>query len=183
MFSKPNTLIYLQRASLMLAGKRLAGARLDMPEDVIRNLELQDRPKFISLVEQFLRDRNILGRRILLVLDGSVMFHKVIELDKSGQPDLLIKGFVDAMPFEPGKRACLAVQTDTHLRLFAANADLYNAVAEAIHASGAGKLVSITPAAAYNLPSATRSIGDAADKFFGDKNVRKLADFRTVAPA
>jgi hypothetical protein len=182
MFAKPNTLIYLQRSSLMLAGHHIGAARLDLPEDTVKNLAIVDKTKLLTLCEQFFADHQLDRRRIIVVLDGSVVFQKVVELDKTGQPDLLMQAFVDAMPFEPGDRACLAIEEQTSLRLFATSAKLYLAIVDALHIANVGHVMAITPAAAYELDSNNRSISAAAEHFFADSHVRKLADFRTVVP-
>lgn len=183
MFFKPNTLIYIQRSGILIAGKRLPTARIDYPEDVVKNLEVLQPTKLADIFKRWLSEHNIHGKRILIVLDTSVIFEKTIELDKSGQPDILLQGFVDAMPFEPGKRACIAVQSAADLRLFAANADLYTIVADALREANAGKLVAITPSAAYNLASDQRTVNAASERFFSDTDVRSSVDFRSVTPA
>lgn len=182
MFDRPNALVYLQRSSLMLAGHHLGAARLDLPEDIVKNHEVIDKAKLLKLCEQFFTEHGLSRRRILVVLDGSIVFQKLVELDKSGQPDLLMQGFVDAMPFEAGSRACLAIEEQTSLRLFATNARLYLAIVDGLHIANAGRVMAITPAAAYSLDSNNRSISAAAEHFFADKQIRKLADFRTVTP-
>ena len=182
LFSKPNTLLYVQRSSLILTGKRLDSARLDFPPEVVQNLEILAKPKFVELCQQFLTAHEIHGRQIIIVLDASIVSQKVIELDKSGQPDILIQAFIDAMPFDVGKRACLAVQNANSLRLFATNAELYTCVAEAVHAANAGKIDAITPATAYNLSKEDRNLSAATEQFFTNSEVRKRADFHTVTP-
>ncbi len=178
MLFKPNTLILIQRNGLSLTGKHLSSARLSFPDEVMRNLEILQRAKFIDLCRQFFADQHLRGKRLQIILDYSVVFEKNIELDQSGKPDVLMEGFVAAMPFEPGMRACLAVEAGTNLRLFATNADVYLAVAEALKAANAGTLQAITPIAAYNLAETERTIRTATERILKDADVSTKVNFR-----
>ncbi len=183
MFLKPNVLIFIQRNRLLVAGKRLPSTHVNFPEDIVHNLEVLQHNKLVDICRQFFTDKNLRRKRLQIVLDYSVVFEKTIELDQSGKPDILIEGFVTAMPFEPGKRSCLAVQTDVNLRLFATNAETYQAVSEALRAAQAGSLVAITPIAAYNLAENERTIRAATDHILKDSEVSKQVNFRDVIPS
>ena len=183
MLFKPNTLIYLQRSGLLLTGRRLPATRMAFADDIVKNLEVLQKNKLISTCQQFFAGSKLHGRRILIVLDASIVFDKTIELDQSGKPDLLLQAFVDAMPFEPGKRACLGLETGATLRVFATNADLYGAVAEALHMGNAGKVLAVTPAPAYNLSKEERTVSAATERFLSDTTVLTGANFLTSTPA
>jgi hypothetical protein len=131
---------------------------------------------------QFFTDRELHGKRIQIILDYSVVFEKSIELDQSGKPDIILEGFVAAMPFDQGKRACVAYQSGSTLRLFATNAELYQAVATAISAADAGTITAITPVAAYNLTNEQRSIRSATDYILKQVDTSKQVDFHNVLP-
>ena len=182
MLFKPNTLIYVQRSGVIVYGKHLPTARLDFPVNLVKNLEVLQGTQLLDKYRQFFMDNAINGKRLIMVLDTSIVFEKVIELDKSGKPDMLMQAFIDAMPFEPGKRACAALQTDKQLCMFATNADLYMIIADALKAAGAGKLVASTPSPAYHLTSEQRTLSTAAERFFNDTEVRSVTDFRSVVP-
>lgn len=183
MFLNANVLIFIQRSRLLIAGKRLNSMHINLPDDVVHNLEVVQHTKLVDLCQKFFADKNLHRKRVQIILDYSVVFEKTIELDQSGKPDILMEGFMTAMPFEPGKRACLAVQTDASLRLFATNAETYQAVAEALKAAQAGTLVSITPIAAYNLGENERTIRAATDHILKDSDVSKQVNFRDVVPS
>lgn len=183
MFLKPNILIFIQRNRLLVAGKRLSSLHVSFPDDVVHNLEVINHAKLVELCQKFFMDKNLKRKRVQIILDYSVVFEKTIALDQSGKPDILLEGFVEAMPFEPGKRACLAVQTDTNLRLFAANAEVYEAVSEALRTAQVGAPVAITPIAAYNLTDNERTIRAATDHILKDTDVSKQVNFRDVIPS
>lgn len=183
MFLSPNILIFIQRSRLLIAGKRVPSTHITLPDDIMHNLEVVQHKKFVDMCQKFFVDKNLRRKRVQIILDYSVVFEKTIELDQSGKPDILMEGFVTAMPFEPGKRACLAVQTDSSLRLFATNAETYQAVTEALRAAQAGALVSITPIAAYNLGDTERTIRAATEHILKDSDVSKQVNFRDVVPS
>lgn len=181
MLFKPNTIVFIQRSGLLVAGRKLSPARLDFPDDLVRNLEVVLPSKLREACRQFFTDHELHGKRFQLVLDYSVVFEKSIELDKSGKPDLIMEGFVEAMPFEKGKRACLALQTGDVLRLFATNAELYQTVVTAIDGAGAGAVEAITPISAYNLGDGERTIRTAMEFILKHSDISRQADFRDVA--
>jgi hypothetical protein len=176
-FSKPNTLAYIQRSSLLVAGKHMAPSRLDFTESVVKNLEIIQHEKFISLCQELFVDSGFRGKRVLVVLDPSIVFEKTIELDQSGQPDILMQGFVDAMPFESGQRASVAIKAGNSLELYATNASIYTAVIDALHAAAISKLVAVTPSGAYHLGGNERTISAASERFFADDVIYRQANF------
>ena len=180
--AKPNALVFVQRGGLMVAGKHVHQARLDFPPELVTNLELVNPTKFVEFCRQFFAGNNLQHKRVLMVLDNSLVFRKKIELDASGQPDALTEGFVAAMPFEQGTRACLAIQSKNLLQLLATNADLYNGIVAALEACGISKLVAIVPVAAYDLSGADRKISALAERFFQDTHAAKQINFASVQP-
>ncbi len=182
MFFTSDIIIFLQRTGLLVAGKRVPSAHYVFPTEVVNNLEVLDRTRLIQECQQFFTDHDLHGKRVLLVLDYSVVFEKTIELDKTGQPDKLLEGFVAAMPFEVGTRACLGVETGAQLRLFATNATLYNAIDEALRSAGISNIAAITPIAAYDLAENERTVSAATGRILKDKDVPKHANFHSVTP-
>jgi hypothetical protein len=181
--SKPNALLYFRRNNLIVAGKKITPAKLALTEEHIKNLEIQDQGKFTATVREFLEGHGIKGKKVLIVLDQSVVFTKKIKLDEATigvEPDTIIGEYVAQMPFAPGQRACVALEQDGNLQLFAVNAGLYQTLADTLTQSGASKLVAVTPAAAYQLNIRSRS-ATAAEQFLADKSVRKTTDFSTTA--
>jgi len=182
MFSKPNAIIYVRRSGLVVAGRRLAPARLAFPPEVVSNMEVLAKSKFVTGCEQFFADHDVKGKRVLMVLDSSIIFTKTVELDKSGKPDVIQQAFIDAMPFAPGKRACLGQERPGELRLFATNAELYQSITEALRLAGVSKLIAITPAPAYELGEGAQQLGQAIKEFIADTTVQSAADFSSVNP-
>ncbi|MEO6761552.1 MAG: hypothetical protein ABI220_04230 [Candidatus Saccharimonadales bacterium] len=182
MFSRPSAIIFLRRNSLIVVGRHISAAKLNLPVDIVNNMEVLDRERLVSACQDFFADHDLKSKRCLLVLDQSVVFTKTLEHKKGDDSTSALESYISAMPFEPGKRACLGVEQDDRLLLFATNAELYQTIAEALKLSGAGKLVAITPIAAYELGKDSES-GAAVKRLIEDKIVHAQADFSTVSAA
>lgn len=182
MLLKPSTIVFLQRNGLLIAGRRTKPAKFALPNDLVQDLEVQNRTKLVDSCRQFFVASGLHGKRVLLVLDYSIVFEKTIKLDQSGQPDKLLESFVAAMPFASGQRACLGVEAGSELRLFATNAALYETVSEALHAAGVSSVNAVTPIAAYRLSDQERTLSAAAERVLKDTAVEKRANFLDVTP-
>ncbi len=183
MIFKPNIIVFMQRNGILVAGRRIKPAKFALTDDLTHNLEVQNRTKLVDTCQQFFTANGLHGKRVLLVLDYSVVFEKAIKLDQSGQPDKLLDGFLQAMPFAAGQRACVGIETGSELRLFATNAALYEAVADALRATGVSSISAITPIAAYNLADTERTLSAAAERILRDGATEKQANFQDVVPA
>jgi len=183
MFTKPNAIVYVRRTGLIVAGRRIAPARLTFPADVLANMEVLAPDKFTGGCQQFFKSHGVHGKRALVVLDGSIVFDKNIGLDKSGKPDALADAFLAAMPFEPGKRALLTLRQSDALQLYATNAELYQCLVQALRGAGAAKVTAVTPAPAYDLGQDKPQLAAAIGQFINDTSVRAQADFLGTTPA
>lgn len=182
MLFKPSIIVFLQRNGLLVAGRRTKSAKFALPDELLHDLEVQNRTKLIDSCQQFFAASGLRGKRVQLVLDYSVVFEKTIKLDQSGQPDKLLDGFVTVMPLADGQRACLGVQSGSELRLFATNAALYEAISDALRAAGVSNVSAITPIAAYNLGGQERTVSAATEHILKDTDVEKRANFQGVTP-
>jgi hypothetical protein len=181
MFSKPNAIIYVRRTGLIVAGKRLTPARLSFDTAQIDNMEVIDSEGFVSSCQKFFEEHDLHGKHILMVLDDSLVFTKSADLEQANQSTAIRDSFVDIMPFAPGNRACLSVVSQKHVELYATNPELYQYVAEAIHRAGAGRLLAITPASAYDTADA-KQLAAAIQHYVNDTSVRAAANFQSASP-
>jgi len=182
MLFKPSVIVFLQRNGLLVAGRRAKSVKFAFPDELIHDLEVQNRTKLVDSCQQFFTVSGLHNKRVLLVLDYSVVFEKTIKLDQSGQPDKLLEGFVAAMPLAEGQRACLGVQSSSELRLFATNSALCDAVSDALRAAGVSSISAVTPIAAYNLSDQERTVSAATEHILKDVEVEKQANFQDVTP-
>ncbi|HSX33380.1 MAG TPA: hypothetical protein VLF91_03530 [Candidatus Saccharimonadales bacterium] len=182
MLFKPNALVYVLSSALIVGGKHLPQARLDFPPELFCNLEITNRPKFASLCQQFFTDHGFVHRRVLIVLDSSVVFKRRIELDETGQPDTLTDAFVDAMPFAAGQRACVALQSAEELELYATNADIYRTLAEGLEASNVRKLVAVLPVGVFKLHGKNQRLSSLITHFLQEGADSDRVNFLSAEP-
>jgi Tfp pilus assembly PilM family ATPase len=184
MILKPNALVYLRRNDLFIGGKHISAVKMKFDRDTVNNLEVINPEAFIATCQAFFSSHAMKAKRVLIGLDQSVVFAKTIDITDDNKDQLLtiVDNYVNAMPFEAGKRACLQVRKDAKLQLYATNADIYRALQEALRLSGIRKLIAITPAAAYSIDYTSKPSA-VIDQFLDDKEVRRTADFSTNTPA
>lgn len=181
-FSKPNALVYVHRSGLIVAGRHIDYKRLLFPKDTVANMEVISPSKLIGLCQDFFTQNNLRHKRVLVVLDNDLVFGKKIELDKQGKPEALTQAFIDAMPFEPGQRACLVLQSSNLLQLLAANYDLYAAVGEALRLCGVSKVFAITPVAAYDLRGTEKKVSALVEFFLKNIKTSRVVNFSSTEP-
>lgn len=178
--NRPNTLVFVRRNGLIVAGKHVTPARLQFSEKLIHHLELVDGPKFVEHCRHFFSKQSLKHRRVLMVLDQDVTFEKISQA--GGQDDeTALQQFVAAMPFDAGKRASFSVAVDDTTRIYGANYELFYAIAQALEAADA-KVMAITPLTLYGLEPG-QQLKDVVSKLLKDGVVRKQANFARVQPA
>jgi hypothetical protein len=176
MFKKPNAIIYVRRSGLVVAGKRLAPARTSFDAAYFENMEVRDREGFIAHCRKFFEDHGLKGKHILMVLDNSLIFSKSSRIENPGDGARLRSDFIAAMPLDPGKKAIISSRSADGIDIYATNADIYTDITEAIHQSGAGRLLAITPATAYDTPEGGK-LATAIQTYVNDTAVRSTANF------
>lgn len=179
-FSKPNAIIYVRRGGLVVAGKKVAPARLTFPAEYIQNMEVLRDEAFTETLRDFFVEHGLKGKHVLMVLDDGIVFTKSVALDADGKPGAIADAFIEQMPLSPGKRACLRVHRDSELNLYATNGDLYLAIADALDQANIAKLLAITPAAAYPTDS-SKQLAAAIQEYVNDTNVRAHVNFQDAA--
>ena len=183
MFLKPNAIVYLRRSSILVAGKHIKPARLNLPAEATANLEVVDADVLGTLCTDFFTTNGLKGQRVLVVLDHSVVFAKSVALSTGSKPDQLTKSFASQIPFEAGNRACLSLKTTDSLRLFATGAALYTVIRDALHDTGVAKIIAITPIAAYGIRESEQLSSTIVQQLLRDTTVRTKANFLASQPA
>lgn len=181
---KPNALVYLRRNDLFIGGKHITAVKMKFTPQLTSNLEVANADAFIGTCQEFFSSHAMKAKRVLLVLDQSIVFTKNVELNEDNKDALaaIAEDYVAAMPFEPGQRACVQIRKDNQLQLYATNAELYMVLQEALRLSGTRKLIAITPAAAYSIDYTSKPAA-VIDQFLDDKEVRRTVDFSTKSPS
>jgi hypothetical protein len=174
---KPNALVYVRRSGVIVAGKNLKVTRWTFPEDLVMNMELLDPDTFTTTLAAFFKENGLHGKRVLVVLDASIVFDKQIQQDKSGSSAMQLKDFIAMMPLEPGKKAYITKKTDSAQNVYATNVELIQSFTKALNMAGAGRLVSITPAAAYGDNGVQQSLSAAVSQYINDSAVARTVTF------
>lgn len=178
MLSKPNSLVYVSRNSLIAVGKKVKAAKLPIGSNLFDHLEVQDPNKLIGVCQDFFESRGFRGKNVLVVLDPGVVFFKKAEMSESDEAAAITENFTSYMPFEPEQRVVVSLTQEEVLKLYGTNLDLLWCITEALRGCKIGKLIAITPAAAYQLSSVNKP-DVAVEQFFSDKLVRRKANFAT----
>jgi hypothetical protein len=183
MLSKPNALVYFRRNDLFIGGKHISAVKLKFTSDMTRNLEVLKPDAFVNACQAFFDIHDLKAKRVLVVLDQSVVFAKSFPIDGLDKDQIagLASKFLTAMPFEEGQRACIQYRDDSKLHLFATNADLYSVLQEALRQVGIRKLIAISPAAAYKIDYSAKPL-EVIDQFLAGKDASRFYDFSTCTP-
>ncbi|HSW80196.1 MAG TPA: hypothetical protein VLG47_05460 [Candidatus Saccharimonadales bacterium] len=183
MFAKPKIIVYIRRSNIIIAGKNISAAKLNIPPSILLNLEIVDTNSFYQSARDFFATRDIKGKKVLIALDDSVVFSKVASLENADKSDInkFANQYIDAMPFNAGQRACLQIVDNDQLELYGTNAQLYQMTMDALKDAGAGKVVAVSPTPAYKLATDLQPSA-AVDRYLNDTETQKIADFLAVSP-
>ena len=148
--------------------------------EIFQNLELTDPDLFVTSCQEFFKAHSFKGRRVLVVLDSTIIFTKRIELTNSHKDSVRdeIEHYAAQIPFDSGQRAVIYLQNDRLLQIFAVNALIFQGIQEALKNTGVRKFAAITPAAAYQIDYSAKP-AEVIDQFLDDTEVLKVLDFST----
>ncbi len=183
MFAKPKIIIYVRRNNIIVAGKDVSPAKLNIPPEILQNLEIVDPNAFFGSARDFFVARGVKGKRALIVLDDSVVFSKQSQCEKFDKSVLQqsLNSYIDSMPFEPGKRACLQIVDNNQIEHYATNAHIYESIVDALHEAGVGKVIAVTPTKAFKLDAAIQPAA-AIERYLNDTGTQQIADFLAITP-
>lgn len=145
--SKPSVILYLRRQDAVLITKT-SSARLNLPLEVVYNLEVRDAPTLTEVISQFLQSHKIRGQLILIVLDASVVFQKTLAL-QGINAQAATQDFASKLPFEAEAKQTLAVTEKDQLILQGVNRLFCRAVAAGVLKQN--KLKVVAAAAAFGI--------------------------------
>ena len=183
MFSKPNTVVYLRRDDIIIGGKKINPGRLSISQELASNLEIINIEKFMQTCQNFFETNGLSKKKVLLVLDSSVVFSKSITLEDAKARGIysLLESFMQKMPIQKGNRALIGYQIDDTLKIYGTNSQLYDSVVDSLQDVGIKKIVAITPSDAYSLDFNAKS-EVIINGLLTDKTIRKKINFSTITP-
>ena len=120
--------------------------RVDIPETIIRDVDVVDKSGFDSLVDNFIKTKKLDPAQIWLILADGVCFNKDIIQTDPIQVESEIRDFLDAVPFDQilSKR----YKADKGVRIITSNLEYIEAVIE-IFARNEFVVVGVVPSAIF----------------------------------
>lgn len=151
-----DTILFLDRDRLFVYDANNI-LKLDMPPQVIRDLDILDKSGFDSLVDSFINTKKIDPGKLWIILSDSVCFNKDITQADPVKLEEEVRDFLEAVPFDQiiSKR----FRAQTGVRIIAGNLEMIEAIVEIFERHGFDT-EAITPSAifpGYN----TRKVLDA----------------------
>ncbi len=151
--------------------------RLDIPETVIRDVDIIDKSGFDSLVDSFIKTRKLAPSQVWLVLADGICFSKdIVETDPL-KIEGDVKDFLEAVPFD--KVISKRYRSGTGIRVIATNLEYIEALVEIFDKDGF-VTEGIVPGAMF--PGfATRKVLDAdfARYILGNKSLMRTGNMLT----
>lgn len=127
--------VFVDRNRLQFYGSGLpAVLTLDIPPTVCKDLEIINRDALYTLVNQWLKQNNLGGARLLLVLSPMTYFDKVMTKTGESEQETEILMFYDSVPFEDLATRVLTIAN--RKIAFAVNRDYMDAVRHAFTLQG-----------------------------------------------
>lgn len=148
--SKPDYIFFVRRGSLELASAD-ASIHIDIPESVIRNLEVLKPEQFSEALSNLLKSNDIHNKNIAIILDESVVFEKTISKKPSSQDIRKLKDeFVETLPFDDNHCAAIYTLIDSTPVIIGTNSQIYECISQAIKLQR-NKVSAVIPAAVYKI--------------------------------
>lgn len=179
MFNKPYAVIFIERDSVVLLTKKTK-IKLELPPEVVQNLEVIDAMKLAELVERLLRTNKIHKKKLLLVLDDSVVFQEALPLSKDTNLQNMVKDFESKIPLEVDSKQVLALGQKERLVLFGVNKQLYQAIIAGLDKTS-NKPLAVVPAAIYGVNAGNKFTLPAINRYFRDSKPLRLANLAMLA--
>ncbi len=116
---------------------------LDIPPAVCKDLEIVNRDALYTLVNQWLKQNNLGGARLLFVLSPMTYFDKVMTTSGESEQETEILMFYDSVPFEDLATKVLTIANKKIA--FAVNRDYMDAIRHAFTLQGF-QIIAVVPA-------------------------------------
>jgi len=102
MFNQKSIIIlFIDRNRFQLYGGNLTGiVSLDVPEVILRDLDVISRDGFYTLMKQWIKQYNIVGSQLVLILSESSYFEKIFTPGQHTEVETDVLKFFDMVPFE-----------------------------------------------------------------------------------
>jgi hypothetical protein len=175
MFVKHHMILQLTRNSLVACTNKDEQAKLDLPVSVVRNLDVLDSAKLAELVGGFASRYGLRGKKLVLVLDDSVVFQKVVPLTPGQDTMAMQTDFQDKLPFAADAKRTLTLKLKNQLVMLGASGEYYLQVVQALINKGV-KVTSVSPLAVF-AKGATHLTAEIVDRVAHNHHLTNVANF------
>lgn len=128
-----DTIIFIDRNNISIyAGDQIM--RLEIPSQVLMDLDIIDKGGFDSAVDTFIKSKKISASHVWIILSEAICFSRDFEEKDQGKLENDIKNFTDAVPFDLviSKR----YKSQTGVRVIASNLGFIETVREIFEREG-----------------------------------------------
>ncbi len=173
----PKQQIFLQltRGALISYTNKGEQARLDFPTSVVQNMEVIDQAKLAELVAGFADKYGLRGKKLMLVLDDSIVFQKIVPLAADADPTSLQTDFQEKIPLATDTQRVLALKLKDQLVMFGTNGDYYLQVVQTLASRGA-KIQSVAPLTLFTK-GASKPTPEIFEKVASNQRLVEVANF------
>jgi hypothetical protein len=144
----PTAVLCISREGLVLYNKKGASRQSAFIPEVVRNLEVFDPEQLSKQVAAFAAENSLRGQRVIILLDESVLFQKIMPKTADANIGGIAADFENKVPFDPENRKVIALHPKEQLVLLGANKQMYEIIAGAFVAAGA-KVIAVSPLAVF----------------------------------
>ena len=173
--TKQQIVLHLTRDAIVAHTGKSEHAKLEFPTSVIRNLEVLDAAKLSELVAVFADEQGLKGRKVVIVLDDSIVFQKVVALAQDSDVAAIETDFQEKIPLPQDSLRVLSLKLKDQLVLLGANSSYYLQVVQALANKGA-KIVSVTPLAVF-IKGAAKLTADLVARILQNHHLADAANF------
>lgn len=174
-------MIYVRRDSIAYYAKNgQQQALVHITSDAMQDLEIQDATKFKAIIAQFVELQKPKAQRLLVALDESVLFLKVVALTKSTDIQAAVDAFEQKVPFQKDDRHVAHITVGAKLLLSGTNKRLYEVLVAELEARG-NTVAGVVPAPVYGIKSTARLEAGKVMHMLADKARLHAANILHVA--
>lgn len=173
--SKPHMILMLSRELLIAHTNKDEQAKLEFPTSVVNNLEVIDATKLVELVGNFADRYGLRGRKLVLVLDDTIVFQKVVALTSRVDATTAQAEFQEKMPLTKTDQRVLSLKLKDQLVLLGANGSYYLLVVQALLNRGV-KVLSVAPLAMF-AKGVSKLTPEIVDRVVHNHRLASVANF------
>ncbi len=174
--NKPTAIVYLRRQDIVFINKKTS-VRLDIPVDLVQNLEVNDGAKLSELIAGLLDRQECRRQQVLFALDPSVVFQKDVPAKGLGDLSLQATDFEQKLPFDAANRQSIVIAKKDKVSFFGTNKRLLQAVVQGVQK--ANKVRAVLPATLYGISDSKSVDRKIITALFSDTAPLKQPSFQT----